>query len=296
MAAHIRNNSKGHYHPLTTPQSWWSLWFVCVLLIGQFIAVPTQAAEPHQASRGSDSTGQHGAPYKTLPADEYVFSSGPRANVMVELYTSEGCSSCPPAEEYLNSLSTHPDLWKSVFPMAFHVDYWNHLGWRDRFSRAAYSERQRSYARQRNTLFIYTPQILVNGNSWRPGRFKQALPQQDNNVTGSLEVIISGNSIRARYSANESQAGKHRPRKLHIAIVGMGLISAIKAGENTGRAARHDFVVLAHSEHNSNTSRWNVPLPTINSHGEIRRAVIAWVSVDNNPAPIQVTGGHIDNK
>jgi len=272
-----------------------NLWFA-VLLASLIIGTPTLAAERGREDWANGSTHQHEKSHKTQPLHEYVFTSGQRANAMIELYTSEGCSSCPPAEEYLNSLSTHPDLWKSVFPMAFHVDYWNHLGWRDRFSRAAHSERQRSYARQRNTLFVYTPQLLVNGKSWRPGRFKQALPQQDNSDSGSLEVIISGDTVRAHYSANELQANKRKPRKLHIAIVGMGLISAIKAGENIGRAARHEFVVLAHSEHSSNTNHWNISLPSINSYGESQRAVVAWVSIDNNPAPIQVTGGRIANK
>jgi hypothetical protein len=267
-----------------------------VLLTSLLIGTQLQAAELGRGDWANGSTDQHGKSHKTLPLHEYVFTSDQHANTMIELYTSEGCSSCPPAEEYLNSLSSHPGLWKSVFPLAFHVDYWNHLGWRDRFSRTAYSDRQRSYARLRNSLFIYTPQLLVNGKSWRPGRFKQALPQQDNDNAGSLEVIISGNTVRAHYSDDDSQSRKHKPRKLHIAVVGMGLISAIKAGENTGRAAQHEFVVLAHSEHSSNTSHWNISLPSTNSYGESQRAVVAWVSIDNNPAPIQVTGGRIGYK
>ena len=296
MATYTRNNSWGHYFPLIAQQTWWVLRFVSVLFVCLFISTTTMAAQPGFVSWGDGRTHQHQISHKTSSAHEYVFTSGSHTNTMIELYTSEGCSSCPPAEEYLNSLSTHPDLWKSVFPMAFHVDYWNHLGWRDRFSRAAHSERQRTYARQRNTLFVYTPQLLVNGKSWRPGRFKQALPQQDSSDAGSLEIIISGDTVRARYSASDSQTDKHKPRKLHIAIIGMGLVSAIKAGENTGRAARHEFVVLAHSEHSSNTNHWNISLPSINSYGESQRAVVAWVSIDNNPAPIQVTGGRIGNK
>ena len=92
-----------------------------------------------------------------------VFQSGPlRVNVL-ELYTSEGCSSCPPADRWLSGLKQDDRLWREIIPIAFHVDYWNYIGWQDRFSSPVYSERQRHYARNKGLSTVYTPGFLLNG-------------------------------------------------------------------------------------------------------------------------------------
>ena len=77
-----------------------------------------------------------------------VFESGAERVNLVELYTSEGCSSCPPADRWLSGLRRNRGLWQQVVPLAFHVDYWDNLGWRDQFADASWSERQRQYAVQ----------------------------------------------------------------------------------------------------------------------------------------------------
>src|ERR1051326_5468046 len=79
-------------------------------------------------------------------AEPPTFESGETQNSLIELFTSEGCSSCPPAEKWLSALKTNQDLWKKTIPVAFHVDYWNHLGWRDRFSKPEFTSRQQRYA------------------------------------------------------------------------------------------------------------------------------------------------------
>ena len=83
----------------------------------------------------------------TASAEPTKFTSGAQQVAILELYTSEGCSSCPPAESWLNNLKASPDLWKHFVPVAFHVDYWNSLGWTDRWSSPEFSERQRDYAK-----------------------------------------------------------------------------------------------------------------------------------------------------
>ncbi|MDB4793761.1 DUF1223 domain-containing protein, partial [Methylacidiphilales bacterium] len=83
-----------------------------------------------------------------LRAQDVVFKSNIPTASLIELYSSEGCSSCPPAEAWVNDLKSAPELWKSIFPVVFHVDYWDGLGWPDRFSRADYTQRQRNYAAQ----------------------------------------------------------------------------------------------------------------------------------------------------
>src|SRR5687767_13376254 len=83
--------------------------------------------------------------------------------VVVELFTSQGCSSCPPADALLRRIASDPDLRGRVIPLAFHVDYWNHLGWRDPFSQRAWSQRQGDYIRAMKLESAYTPQIVING-------------------------------------------------------------------------------------------------------------------------------------
>ncbi|MCW9023236.1 MAG: DUF1223 domain-containing protein [Gammaproteobacteria bacterium] len=94
-------------------------------------------------------------------------SSGPTQTSLIELYTSEGCSSCPPAERFLNKLQHHKQLWTQYVPLAFHVDYWDYIGWEDKYAHPAFTKRQSAYARQKNLKTIYTPAFVVNGQSWR---------------------------------------------------------------------------------------------------------------------------------
>jgi hypothetical protein len=90
-------------------------------------------------------------------ADEAVFESGANKVHLLELFTSEGCSSCPPAEEWLTKLKQNPGLWRDFVPVAFHVDYWDHLGWRDRFAAKEWTARQQMYATRWKAESVYTP-------------------------------------------------------------------------------------------------------------------------------------------
>src|ERR1700733_854948 len=90
------------------------------------------------------------------------FESGPSQVSLLELYTSEGCSSCPPAEAWLSALSQSPELWKAVVPVAFHVDYWDNLGWKDWFSSREFTQRQRRYAANWGSGSVYTPAFILN--------------------------------------------------------------------------------------------------------------------------------------
>ena len=98
---------------------------------------------------------------------EIVIKSPETRTNLIELYTSEGCSSCPPADQWLSRLKVHPQLWHQLVPIAFHVDYWDYIGWQDRFARPEFSERQRLYARQNNLSTVYTPALVLNGTEWR---------------------------------------------------------------------------------------------------------------------------------
>ena len=86
---------------------------------------------------------------------------------LIELYTSEGCSSCPPADRWVSSLQDEPGLWRDFIPLAFHVDYWDYIGWVDRFASPAFTARQYRYAAQQSMRTVYTPGFFNNGKEWR---------------------------------------------------------------------------------------------------------------------------------
>ncbi|MCR9205711.1 MAG: DUF1223 domain-containing protein, partial [Halobacteriovoraceae bacterium] len=117
---------------------------------------------------------------------EGSFESGEEQVHVLELYTSEGCSSCPPAEKWLNSLYKHPHLYKSFVPLAFHVDYWNYLGHPDPYSKGDYSKRQRIYASEWESGTVYTPGFIKNGKEWRS--FSRSAPTKAGEKVGNLQV------------------------------------------------------------------------------------------------------------
>ena len=116
-------------------------------------------------------------------ASEKHFSSGENKVTLVELYTSEGCSSCPPAEKWLNSLKEDSRLWTYFVPVAFHVDYWDYIGWKDPFAKSDYGLRQGKYKQQGNIQTVYTPGMMLDGKYWQKSHLKRlAKLKIDNNI------------------------------------------------------------------------------------------------------------------
>jgi hypothetical protein len=227
-----------------------------------------------------------------LVAGEISLQSGIKQNILIELYTSEGCNSCPPAERLLNSYTTKNGLWSKYIPLAFHVDYWDYLGWKDKFAKSAFGLRQKSYANILRNSTVYTPAFFVNGKKWRPGFFYKELPIQANKNAGELILNITNKKITAAFNAYSSIPG---PLHLHIALLGMALETDIKAGENTGRKSRHEFVVLDYKKFIDTNRRWGAGWPPKNQHTiqASRYALAAWVSQAGNPTPIQATGAYL---
>jgi hypothetical protein len=223
-------------------------------------------------------------------AGDLQLQSGPQRAVMIELYTSEGCSSCPPAEAFLNSLANNKQLWHRYIPLAFHVDYWDYLGWRDRFATHANSRRQRTYAQVLRARTVYTPEFFVNGKEWRRGFFG-GMPPAATAQVGTLRVALHDNRLAATFAP---QRGYTLPLQLHIAVLGMALPSDIRAGENAGRRTTHQFVVLAHTQVTSDKLQWQTSLPAIRKLLQPKRAaLVVWVSKTDDPTPLQATGGFL---
>jgi len=226
-------------------------------------------------------------------ASPLVFNSGVAQTVMVELYTSEGCSSCPPAEQFLNQFANSDQLWKRYVPLALHVGYWDYLGWKDRFARPDHARRQRAYARLHHAATIYTPAFFVNGESWRPGLLHQ-LPDPASARVGNLGIRVAGNNVTANFTGKQFEL-KHL--KVHVAVAGLGLKTRIEAGENAGRSAQHDFVLLGETLLEPvGPGRWQGTLPGTNGFRADRLALVAWVSDPASPAPIQATGGYLPSE
>ena len=177
-------------------------------------------------------------------------TSGELRTPVVELYTSEGCSSCPPADRWLRQLGRSLDGDFRAVPLAFHVDYWNYLGWIDPYSKPAYTKRQRE-APANHRRGIYTPQFLVDG---RKARGAAAIIRAIRNANGQrAEATIvarvarrGADAIAARISVDNRSSGEYI--QAHLAVHESGLVRQIGAGENRGKTLLHDFVVRHWSE------------------------------------------------
>lgn len=211
------------------------------------------------------------------------FSSSNRQVALLELYTSQGCSSCPPADRWMNQFKSDADLWKRLVPVAFHVDYWDYLGWRDTLAKQQYSDRQRHYRNSGHIRAVYTPGFVLNGKEWRGWFSKDSLPSATGEA-GILSAELNKQRLSVRYS--EPEPGM----MLNVAILGFDIESDIADGENAGRRLPYDFVVLAHQSHASADGQWQLDLPPIGSTSASRHGVALWVTPANSSQPLQATG------
>lgn len=228
-----------------------------------------------------------------------LFKSTTKPVVLLELYTSEGCSSCPPADRWLSGLTNNGDLWHTLFPISFHVDYWDYLGWDDPFANSAWSNRQRHHARLGNTNGVYTPGMLASGREWHGWRRHRPVPKFQPEGTLALKVSTTTGQFTARYENDDTNKGALNPNSsdkppvnLKVALLGFGLETHVNAGENRGRLLKHDFVVLDVVEQNSQNGNWRAKLPSSpHAKNAKRLALVAWVSDPGKQRPIQITGG-----
>ena len=189
---------------------------------------------------------------KTQPGDRPV---------LVELFTSQGCSSCPPADELLRKIAHDPNLHGRAIPLSFHVDYWNHLGWRDPFSSRAWSERQGEYVRAMRLDSAYTPQVVINGSRQMvgssAGQVYRAIEEESKRKgEGSVSIRADGNEVIVHASA--PRAGT----ELVVVSFENGETTNVLRGENSGRTIANDAVV-----------RELIHVATLNAAGEVEKHV-----------------------
>jgi hypothetical protein len=188
--------------------------------------------------------------FLVLPAHaaQCVAESGPGTAALVELYTSEGCSSCPPAERWLGTLARrYPGT--AVVPLALHVDYWDYIGWKDPYAKREFSLRQRKLSQLQRMALVYTPQVVLQGRDfrrWGTGAFDDAV-EGINAQPARARLKLSLLGADAKALEVEASAELVQPAGdavLYLAAYQSRLESKVTAGENRGRILTHDFVVL----------------------------------------------------
>jgi hypothetical protein len=231
-------------------------------------------------------------------AEPIVFQSSESQVSLVELFTSEGCSSCPPAEKWLSDLKVAPGLWKQFVPVAFHVDYWDYLGWRDPWASKASSDHQRAYAQLWRGDSIYTPGFVLNGQEWRDWSLHKNGPPPPLGMKAGILSISSADLAhwQVTFSPDGAGAGDY---ELHAAILANTLISDVKAGENRGRRLSHDFVVISLTtrslKRHGDKLEGEFELKT-GKNGEAKRPALAvWVTAHGKLEPFQAVGGWLSH-
>lgn len=221
-------------------------------------------------------------------AQELEFKSGDKQTILLELYTSEGCSSCPPADRWLSQLKNKTQLWQDIVPLAFHVDYWDDLGWDDEYAQSDFSKRQRNHRYYGNISSVYTPGVVKNGKEFRHWYYGFNLGDS-RPVVGALSTKLKDGQLTIDFD----NLTKQKSLVLNVALLGVDIVSDVDAGENEGRTLAHDFVVLNHRTYPQsplqNNPKWIVPLPT--SHIKSPRYALAvWISKTSNQQPVQASG------
>ncbi len=174
-------------------------------------------------------------------------TSPPHRVALLELYTSEGCSSCPPADRWLSRLRQRGIDSRQLVALAFHVTYWDYIGWRDRFAQKKFDLRQRQLGQSNALRTIYTPQFVLNGRDFRRYADFSTVVRAINQQSPAVDLKISSQALG---DAGYRLALTATPRdeavkdfRLYIAVLEHGLASEVDAGENEGEHLQHDYVV-----------------------------------------------------
>jgi len=177
-------------------------------------------------------------------------SGGLRAQ-LIELYTSEGCSSCPPADRWLSTLVPKVVKAEEVVPLAFHVDYWDRLGWRDRFADPSYAARQYASAKVSGSGFVFTPQVVLAGRNfaaWSSIGSVQKVVRDASAVAPDASFVlrqhlVTSGRIEFEVQAQLRQGVSLNNVRVHAALFQNGLVTDVAKGENSGNQLHHDYVV-----------------------------------------------------
>jgi hypothetical protein len=214
----------------------------------------------------------------------------PRA--VVELFTSQGCSSCPPADEFLGELAKDP----SVIALSMPIDYWDYLGWKDTLADARFSARQKAYSLMRGDRDVYTPQVVVNGSTHLIGSDRAGIEsaiadtkKADGVMSVPVTMTLAGKQINVSVAAsNKSPAAVHG--EVWICSISKEVPISIGRGENGGRQVTYHNVVrnlLKVGDWNGSPGSWTVPLENISREGVDAAVVYVQDGTRDRPGPMR---------
>lgn len=268
---------------------------IAVALVAVFsIPVMAQSGSRRPVSRAT--TVRRVVP-KPSPSASQI-PSKPSGVAVVELFTSQGCNSCPPADAALRQIaSVADDNELPVYVLSFHVDYWNRLGWTDPYSDASYSARQRAYASASGSKRVYTPQMIVSGRTEFLGSDKskaheaitKALGRRSlSKVSLTVSKLSGSGNLGVSYEVNGSREG----RLLNVAIVETPRANKVDRGENGGRTLQHVNVVRAFETVRLDDAAGQVELKLPEELDVEHAEVIAYVQ---DPKTLAITGASVVN-
>jgi hypothetical protein len=222
-----------------------------------------------------------------------AFQSSATQASLLELFTSEGCSSCPPAERWLTGLKEAQGLWKKFVPVAFHVDYWDYLGWRDPWASKAYSVRQRAYAASWGRPTVYTPGFVLDGKEWRERPLPKNGPPSSSVAAGVLKVTSADRKHwQVSFAVSAADGTRY---EAHAALLENDVTSDVNAGENKGRQLKHDFVVITLTSgwmtSENRIARGQFLLDGMAKAKAAKLSVAVWITPPGHQEPLQATGG-----
>ncbi len=222
------------------------------------------------------------------------FESAATQTNLLELFSSEGCSSCPPADAWLASLRAHPALWKTFVPIEFHVDYWNRLGWTDRFSKETFTARQQQYGREWGNGNVYTPGFVLSGSEWRASGSDT---RYANANTSNVGVLAASQTAPTKFFVIYRPTVAGAGWKVYGALLGNGLTSEVHSGENNGKTLHHEFVVLSLNTQTMDNASGEysavVELKAPQTDKAKSYSAAFWVTNGHDQKPVQVVGGDL---
>ena len=213
---------------------------------------------------------------------------------MVELFTSQGCSSCPPADKILGELSNDP----SIIAMSWPIDYWDYLGWKDTLADSRFSARQRAYSQVRGDREVYTPQVVVNGSAHVIGSNRAGIEnaidetiKNDNVMSVPVKLSLTGHQIKVSVAAGKIPAVSHG--EVWICSIARSVPIAISRGENRGLEITYHNVVrnlLKVGDWNGVSESWTVPMENVAREGVDGAVVYVQDGSRDQPGPMLGAG------
>jgi hypothetical protein len=225
----------------------------------------------------------------------YGFVSGPGKVRLVELYTSQARSSCPPAEAWLSALRESPDLWKEIVPVSFHVSHWDKRGWKDRLAAPEFGARFVGWLARWRSSTPYAPTVALDGTEWSGWAKEETVPAAPATSSGTLTVKkVSENEYRVLYAPEADAPG---PWVANGVLLGFGVVTRVEGGENVGKTLKQDFVAIRFDrramESTRDGYRATLRLPAKGEAASLAKeglGLAVWIGRGDDLLPVQAAG------